>query len=155
RVLAELPDYSRWLVHRRPDDLSDDLAGLVDGLWTQAHRLTDLLLAPQDEVEPDAIEPADRAVDEGLKKVIDRSDRRPSRAAETGPDVDLALAAAAAAVRPPDDDRLTFRSGIWDRLNDIRNNAKEVANRLASSTTAAGIDEPGADQVKSTGAIAR
>src|SRR5262249_23114508 len=144
RVLAELPDYSRWLVHRRPDDLSDDLAGLVEGLWTQAHRLSDLLLSPQDEVEPDALEPTDRAVDEGLRKVIDRFDRLRSRAEKTRLEEDWEVATAAAAVAHPDDDRLTFRSGIWDRLNNIRNNDQEVANRLASSPTAAGIDEPGA-----------
>src|SRR5207248_8269235 len=30
RALAELPDYSRWLVHRPLADLRDDLAGLVE-----------------------------------------------------------------------------------------------------------------------------
>src|SRR5204862_66942 len=42
RALADLPDYSRWLVHRPLDDLRDDLAGLVETLWTQTHHLAAL-----------------------------------------------------------------------------------------------------------------
>src|SRR5205823_6481545 len=122
----ELPDYSRWLVRRPFEDLRDDLAGSVEELWTQTHRLAELLVQPRDDVEPAAIEQAARVVEEGLKTVADRFERQRSRAEKTRLEDDWEAATAVAALALPDDEKLSVRAGIWRRLDDIRKNDLEV-----------------------------
>ena len=63
RVLANLPDYSRWLAHRHPDDLlKDDLSTTFGDLWTQVHLLAGQLEAPGDEAAVEALGQSERAV---------------------------------------------------------------------------------------------
>ena len=157
RALAELPDYCRWLVHRPLEDLRDDLAGSVEELWTQTHRLAELLVQPRDGVEPAAIAQAAQVVAEGLKTVADRFERQRSRAEKTRLEDDWEAATAAAAMAFPDDEKLSFRGGIWRRLDDIRKNDVEVATKVAASSAdlAPGADRSEDDQARRIAAIAR
>jgi hypothetical protein len=157
RAAAELPDYSRWLVHRPLEDLRDDLAGLVEDLWTQTHRLAELLVQPRDGVEPSAIDQAARLVAEGLKTVSDRFERQRSRAEKTRLEDDWEAATAAAAIAFPGDDPMSFRAGIWRRLEDIRKNDLEVAAKVTAGSSAVSAGSAGseADPARLTAEIAR
>src|SRR5262249_17527214 len=139
-----LPDYSRWLVHRPRDELRDDLAGQVENLWTQTHQLADLLERFRADVEPAAIELATKTVDAEFQKVVDRFEFHQRSATEKARlQEDGEAAAAAAEIAFPDDDKLTFRTGIWDRLDNIRKNDREVADKVALSSASAESGEPG------------
>jgi hypothetical protein len=156
RVLADLPDYSRWLVARPRDDLRDDLAGQAETLWTQTHRLADLLEVYRPDVEPAAIEQAGRVVDSGFRKLVERFVSFQRSATEKARlQEDSAAAAAAAAIAFADDDKLTFRTAIWDRLDNIRKNDLEVAAKVASSSTAATGGEAEAGAAERTSDLAR
>ncbi|HZW33082.1 MAG TPA: hypothetical protein VFF52_20365, partial [Isosphaeraceae bacterium] len=139
------------------EDLRDDLAGLVEQLWAQTHRLAELLVQPRDGVEPAALEQAAGVVAEGLKTVADRFDRQRSRAEKTRLEDDWEAVTAAAGLAFPDDDKLSFRAGIWRRLDDIRKNDLEVAAKVAaaSAEVAPGPDRSEPDQARRIAELAR
>ncbi|HMB06137.1 MAG TPA: hypothetical protein VKP69_20690, partial [Isosphaeraceae bacterium] len=125
RVLADLPDYSRWLAHRLPDELNDSLPGIVEKLWDDTHRLVQQLESPgqgsDDGADLDAIKSLVRDIEEALALVQQRFEDQKleiDRTREPG-DWEVANAAAAVAVSHPDFDDLELRRTIWRRLANI------------------------------------
>lgn len=133
RVLAELPDYSRWLAHRHPKDVADKLVEKVRALWAEAHRLSARLDTPSATASLDdlaALTNPKSGVGAGLaevaRKFVDHqreydADRRPE---------DWEAASAAAAVAFPDGPSLALRETIWARLDNIRRKDVELAAKL-------------------------
>lgn len=133
RVFADLPDYSRWLAHRRPKDVADTLVERVRALWTEAHRLSARLDSPSATASIDdlaALTNGKSGVGAGLaevaRKFVDHqreydADRRPE---------DWEAASSAAAVAFPDNPGLALRETIWARLDNIRRKDVELAAKL-------------------------
>ena len=125
RVLANLPDYSRWLAHRHPDDLlKDDLSTTFGDLWTQVHLLTGQLEIPGDGAAVEALGQSERAVAAGFEQVLQQFADQQNKFSQDRVREDCEVATAAAAV-PFADTR--FRTLIWDRLETIQDHDREVA----------------------------
>ena len=162
RLLAGLPDYSRWLAHRHPDDLlKDDLSASFGELWNQAHKLAEQLEIRGRGRRGRQVLERDRAVAsrfERARPAVRRPDPASSRATACAR---TAQAATAAAAVPFSDARdLTLRNAIWDRLETIqkhdlrggrqgrdrralRGDRKQAAGLLAPPRPDPGIDGPG------------
>ena len=125
RVLANLPDYSRWLAHRHPDDLlKDDLSTTFGDLWTQVHLLAGQLEIPGDGAAVEALGQSEQAVAAGFEKVLQQFANQRNKFSQDRVREDCEVATAAAAV-PFADTRL--RTLIWDRLETIQDHDREVA----------------------------
>src|SRR5208337_2923599 len=124
RVLANLPDYSRWLAHRHPDDLlKDDLSTTFGDLWTQVHLLAGQLEIPGDEAAVKALGESER-VAAGFEQVLQQFADQRNKFSQDRVREDSEVATAAAAV-PFADTRL--RTLIWERLETIQDHDREVA----------------------------
>ena len=98
RLLAGLPDYSRWLAHRHPDDLSkDDLSASFSELWSQAHKLVDQLERGGDSAAAKLLN--GRAVGSRFNEVVRRFEEQ-ARGISSDRVREDWQAATAAAVRP-------------------------------------------------------
>ena len=75
-LLAGLPDYSRWLAHRHPDDLPGRPRRSFGELWTQAHKLAEQLESRAVTTRPPVLERA-RAVPPGSSESSSDSPTRP------------------------------------------------------------------------------
>ena len=125
RVLANLPDYSRWLAHRHPDDLlEDDLSTTFGDLWTQVHLLAGQLETPGDGAAVEALGQSERAVAAGFEQVLQQFADQRNKFSQDRVREDCEVATAAAAV-PFADPRL--RTPIWERLETIQDHDREVA----------------------------
>ena len=127
RVLAGLPDYSRWLAHRHPDELlKDDRSAAVEELWTQTHQLSEQLNKPGVEAAAQSLGGLEQAVRAGYQQLLDLfADQKTSIAQERLREHEE-MATAALAVPFVD---LRLRNAIWDRLDAIQNQDREVAAR--------------------------
>ena len=131
RAFAALPEYSQWLVHRHPDGPGDDLAGLVeDALGQGPPAFRD---AEPRADEPAAITQVAQELDNGLGKLVQRFVRDAEAIAKDRLREDWEAESAAAAVTFPDDEKLTRRTAIWDRLDHIRLHDVEVARSPLST----------------------
>jgi hypothetical protein len=157
RVLSSLPDYARWLVYRSVDDPRDELAGQVEALWGQTHRLVDLLERRRDGAEPDltSLDQTAKAVDQGFKKVVQQFAQQRATTEKARLKNDWEAATTAAAVAFPDNAEVELRTRIWDRLDNLRKNDLEVAEKVGASSAAPEIDEPEPDQAQRTAERAR
>ena len=136
RVLSVLPDYSRWLPHRPADELQDDLLQTVENLWKTTHELTEALEdAPG--AAPGLIDQLAKAIAAGFERVSRQFTDQRSRIDSTRLKEDWEAATAAAAVAFADSDDLALRTTIWDRLDNIRKNDFEVADKGEMAVTSA------------------
>ncbi len=145
RAFATLPDYSRWLVRRHPVDTADDLAGRVEALWAKAHELSQMLERSDERTEPAKIQQAAHDLNTGLDKLVDQFVQECGTIAKARLPEDWEVDSAAAAVLFPDDEKLTIRGRIWDRLDDIRLHDQELAR--SSVPTPDQTDRPDLDRV--------
>ncbi len=122
RSLAILPDYSRWLAHRYSDELQNDLVSAVENLWVLTHQLTARLGNPQSDADLVPLSEASHSLSRGLLELTRRFDDQGSR-----PNEDWEATAAAAAVPFPDTGDLAKRSRIWERLDNIGQHDRELA----------------------------
>ncbi len=140
RVLSDLPDYSRWLPHRPTSELQDDLLQTVENLWKPTHELTEALEdAPG--AAPGSIDRLAKVIAAGFERVSRQFADQRSRIDSTRLKEDWEAATAAAAVAFADSDDLALRTTIWDRLDNIRKNDLEVADKGEMA-------EPSADELK-------
>jgi hypothetical protein len=145
RAFATLPDYSRWLVHRHPEDPGDDLGGRVEALWARAHQLSKLLKRPDEGTEPKEIKQTAHDLNTDLDKLVEQFVHERGTIAKVRLPEDWEVDSAAAAVLFPDDEKLTVRTGIWDRLDDIRLHDQELTK--SSVPTPNGADRPDPERV--------
>ena len=141
RAFAALPDYSRWLIRRQPDGSGDDLIGRVETLWAKAHQLSAMLKRPDERTEAATIKPVAKEVGDGLDKLVEQFVQERGTIAKDRLREDWEVDSAAAAVLFPDDEKLTIRRGIWDRLDNIGLHDVEVA-RSSVPAKAAGSADP-------------
>jgi hypothetical protein len=143
RLLAALPDYSRWLAHRRPGELQDDLPALLSRLWRKAHELDQLLALPSTSAELGSLDAGAQTLDKEFKQLHDQFIQQAT--AEKGRvGEDWEAADAADAVAFSEGPELDSRSRIWDRLDNIRKRDQEVAATVAAGSAA----DPGPDESK-------
>jgi hypothetical protein len=143
RAFAALPEYSRWLVHHHSDQPGDDPAGRVETLWTKAHQLSRILEKPEESTEAATIVQTAQDLNAGLDKLVEQFVQERGRIAKDRLRQDWEDDRAAAAVLFPDDESLTIRKRIWDRLDDIRLHDVEVARSPAPAPGGADRPDPG------------
>jgi hypothetical protein len=145
RAFANLPDYSRWLVHRHPAGPVDDLDHRVEELWGKAHELSDLLKRPGETSTPAAMNQTARDLETGLGALAKQFSLELTTRAEDRLREDWEVYSAAAAVTFGDDAQSPLRARIWQRLDDIRNHDQE---RAKDSTPSVDLGErPTAERV--------
>ncbi len=132
RAFATLPQYSQWLVHRHPTS-GDDLTGQVERLWAKAHQLSEMLGRAD---EPAGMLQVAHALDAGLGELVLGFVRDSEAIAKDRLSEDWEAENVAAAVPFPDDEKLTRRAAIWDRLERIRLHDIEVARSQVSGPQA-------------------
>jgi hypothetical protein len=143
RVLAGLPDYSRWLplsehpTKPRPagePQSTADLTGPVEDLWEKTHKLSDLLEANRGGDAARLSDIQKRAVD--LKKNFEALEKQfqthVATLDNTRREEDWEAAVAAAAVAFPENDSLKLRNDILVRLDNIRQKDDAVAKNIAA-----------------------
>ncbi len=128
RMLSQLPDYSRWVAHRRSSAESSggDLVAKIESLWSDTHELRGELAAIDDATKLVTL----------AKKLSQGFDDLTGRFAEQRSDIDLKrtgddweVASAAAGVAFADSEDLSLRGTIWGRLDNIRQKDQELATR--------------------------
>ena len=128
QALADLPDYSRWLAHRRLATLEDGLVDEVERLWGVAHELSRKLPGQPGEQDPAALVPLTTALQDGLKRVEKKfADQRADWMSTEYVKEDWEALAAASAVAFPDDADMTLRTLMWDRFEAVRRHDESVA----------------------------
>lgn len=156
RAFARLPDYSRWLAHRHPKDVSDQLAATVRALWPRVHRLSELLKTPSATASLDELavltnreSGVGAELDRTARKFVEQqreydADRRPE---------DWEAATAAAASTFLDDRDLSIREAIWARLDHIRREDVELASKLDSIQPSSSVRDDKAQDLKARGLV--
>ncbi|ODU01496.1 MAG: hypothetical protein ABS79_01560 [Planctomycetes bacterium SCN 63-9] len=131
RALADLPDYSRWLAHRHPKDITNKLADEIQQLWGQVHDLSGQCEKPSEAGSTDVLAKlAKDGVLAGLARVAKQfKDQQREDDADRLPE-DWEAAVAAAAVPFSDGDDLAIRESIWARLDYIQKKDVELASKL-------------------------
>ncbi len=142
RALAILPGYSRWVVHRHSEDPKDDLAVRVETLWVKAHQLSEMLKPTDESTAPTAIKQSAQDLETGLDKLVEQFVQERGTIARDRQREDWEVDSSAAAVLFPDDEKLTIRKGIWDRLDDIRRHDLVVAGSSGPAPQTAESSDP-------------
>lgn len=128
RLLSELPDYTRWVSHRRPGTKPsrEELATNIESLWEETHALTTQLEPGGDINKIRALAKSLSANFSALTAAFS-GQRVDIDLHRTGEDWDVATAAARVAFVDSDD--LSLRRIIWQRLDNIREKDQELATR--------------------------
>jgi len=156
RVLAGLPDYSRWLPFH--EDKTGALTTLIRDLWDKTHKLSDLLEKdnvgdPQGapDIQKRAALCANSAEDirKNFEAVEDRFQTHVGNLVSTRTDQDWEAAVAAAAVAFPDNETLNYRNAILHRLDTFRTTDITVAKHITERRST--IKKPDEPQAKLAG----
>src|SRR5262249_55793144 len=119
RVLAGLPDYSRWLAQRYSDKLDDDFAASLEALLSATHALAQQLESPEGSA-PAQLADLVRRLSKGNQALLDEFEELKSSLGQTRSPEDWLAYSAAAAVPFAESADLGFRAGMWDRLDNVR-----------------------------------
>ena len=136
-AFAILPEYSRWLIHRRSNQAGEDLAGRVEQLWAKAHQLSGLLSRPGETTDFSVIKSNAQELNSGLQALIGQFVRERGVIAKERLPEDWEVNSAAATVLFADDADLSIRKTIWDRLDDIGLHDVELATKPVSASEVA------------------
>jgi hypothetical protein len=151
QVLADLPEYSRWLAHRLPSKLDDSLADTVEAVWENTHKLIKLLDAPnarvgdapENNADLDMISLLVRDVERGFADIQKEfASQEIDQERKDGGDWDAVSAAAAVTCFHPDADDVELHRKFRQRLVDIGKRDIVDAQLEKTSTTETSSGQP-------------